>query len=201
MTNIVNERNKVRVYLFRTPGYIDLDVTSSDTFLSLKINIIKTIIKENQLTLKLTIPEAYEIRLVDDDDEIPNMDLPELKNDDKVIKCMYCVFAFIEKENYIPIFGPSSILNMDNKDKMNIYIKIYFKIDQNGTFSKEISLNQEASLREVLEYLSIKKLLNYKNIDLYYFTEHNEIDLDMDSAINIDACLYYLQIKEFDVSI
>ena len=58
-------------------------------------------------------------------------------------------------------------------------------------------------LRNVLEKLSQKNKINYRNFDLYYFIEHSENykdDLDdMDNAINMDTQLKFLNNYEIDV--
>jgi hypothetical protein len=58
-------------------------------------------------------------------------------------------------------------------------------------------------LKNVLEKLSQKNKINYRNLDLYYFIEHSENykdDLDdMDNAINMETQLKFLNNYEIDV--
>ena len=58
-------------------------------------------------------------------------------------------------------------------------------------------------MKNVLEKLSQKNKINYRNLDLYYFIEHSENykdDLDdMDNAINMETQLKFLNNYEIDV--
>ena len=70
ISNHVNESSKVRIYLLNTTSYIDMIISSNETIKDLKVNIIKDIILNKRFNLKYNVPNAFEIRLVDDDDEI-----------------------------------------------------------------------------------------------------------------------------------
>lgn len=81
-------------------------------------------------------------------------------------------------------------------------MKIHFKI-HNDSKSTIIEESGEKTLRNVLEKLSNKNRINYKNFDLYFFVEHsensNQDNDDMDNAINLDSQLKYLNQYELDV--
>ena len=75
-------------------------ISSNETIKDLKVNIIKNIISNNKFKLKYTIPNAFEIRLVDDDDEIPNFDFPPLEDSVNVLSTKNSILYFVEKNNY-----------------------------------------------------------------------------------------------------
>ena len=204
ISNHVNESSKVRIYLLNTASYIDMIISSNETVKDLKVNIIKDIILNKRFNLKFTVPNAFEIRLVDDDDEIPNMDFPPLEDTVNVLSTKNVILAFVEKENYDSnkdnneqkILGN---INQNNNDNNNINIRVFFKY--NGLDdSKIISLKPDDTLKNILEYLFSKDFLIYKNIDLYYFVEHKGND-DIDNAINIDTNIKYLSNFELDLYI
>ena len=204
ISNHVNESSKVRIYLLNTASYIDMIISSNETVKDLKVNIIKDIILNKRFNLKFTVPNAFEIRLVDDDDEIPNMDFPPLEDTVNVLSTKNVILAFVEKENYDSnkdnneqkILGN---INQNNNDNNNINIKVYFKYNGLDS-SKIISLKPDDTLKNILEYLFSKDFLVYKNIDLYYFVEHKGND-DIDNAINIDTNIKYLSYFELDLYI
>jgi hypothetical protein len=75
---------------------------------------------------------------------------------------------------------------------------------ENGSGSTVIAESGDKTLRNILERLSIKEKISYKNLDLYFFVEHNEEgkeDEEMDNAINIETQLKYLNNYELDVRI
>ena len=82
-------------------------------------------------------------------------------------------------------------------------MKIFFKFDRAINQYNIIQENGERTLKNVLEKLSQKNKINYRNLDLYYFIEHSEsykdeLD-DMDNAINMETQLKFLNNYEIDV--
>jgi len=82
-------------------------------------------------------------------------------------------------------------------------LKIFFKFDRAINQYNIIQENGERTLKNVLEKLSQKNKINYRNLDLYYFIEHSEsykdeLD-DMDNAINMETQLKFLNNYEIDV--
>jgi hypothetical protein len=84
-----------------------------------------------------------------------------------------------------------------------VTLKIFFKFDRAINQYNIIQENGERTLKNVLEKLSQKNKINYRNLDLYYFIEHSENykdDLDdMDNAINMETQLKFLNNYEIDV--
>jgi hypothetical protein len=80
---------------------------------------------------------------------------------------------------------------------------VHFKFEKDGNKYTIIQENGERTLKNVLEKLSTKNKINYRNFDLYYFIEHTdsqkeELD-DMDNAINMETQLKFLNNYELDV--
>lgn len=123
--NKFGEAVKVRIYLFNTSHYMDLYITINDTIKDLKNKILSQIEKEGKHKLRHHIPEAYEIRLVDEDEETPNMEFPAMDDKLNVIKSRNNTMAFVEKINFNPnldLANNSSILGTVVKDSETVMI-------------------------------------------------------------------------------
>jgi hypothetical protein len=75
---------------------------------------------------------------------------------------------------------------------------------ENGSGSTIIAESGDKTLKNILERLSSKEKISYKNLELYFFVEHNENgkeEEEMDNAINIETQLKYLHNFELDVAI
>jgi hypothetical protein len=73
---------------------------------------------------------------------------------------------------------------------------------ENGSGSTILAELGDKTLRNILERLSSKEKISHKNLELYFFVEHNENskeDEEMDNAINIETQLKYLHNFELDV--
>jgi hypothetical protein len=81
---------------------------------------------------------------------------------------------------------------------------VHFKFEKDGNKYTIIQENGERTLKNVLEKLSTKNKINYRNFDLYYFIEHTDSqkeDLDdMDNAIGMETQLKFLNNYELDVN-
>ena len=82
-------------------------------------------------------------------------------------------------------------------------MKVFFKFDKAVNQYNIIQENGERTLKNILEKLSQKNKINYRNLDLYYFIDHSEnykdeLD-DMDNAINMETQLKFLNNYEIDV--
>jgi hypothetical protein len=73
---------------------------------------------------------------------------------------------------------------------------------ENGSKSTILSESGDKTLKNVLEKLAQKSMINYKNFEYYYFVDHSEKEEeDIDNAINIDTQLKFLNNYELDVHI
>ena len=208
ISNQFNEISKIKIYLLHTTTFIEIEATSSDTFYDLKLKIIETLSKAQTLSLTLPHeqPDAYEIRLVDEDEYEPNMDFAALDDDTNVLQCKTALFAFVENKVYCsspaqlkPKKHVTSSLTY-NKDTRNMSIKIHFKTNKHTHSSSiTLSVDNESTLKDILDTLLQKEMLTIKNVDLYYFVEHSDKEEDMDNCINIDTNVKYLNTCEIDL--
>ena len=60
-------------------------------------------------------------------------------------------------------------------------------------------MNENDTLKTVLQWILKRDLLGIRNIDLYYFVEHSEKVEDMDSALSMDTVLKDLKNLELDL--
>jgi hypothetical protein len=210
--NKLTEQFKVRIYLLNTQIFIDFGLSSNETVKDLKRKVL-TYLESGEAhqrgipKIKYHILEAYDIRMVDDDDDeiVPNMEFPPFEDRNLFLKAKTDTVAFVEKLNYNPDSIQSvaqSILGIQTKDnETKITVKVYLK--SNGGNYATIQLNHEKTLRNILEKLSSQNKISHKNFDLYYFLEHvenskEEID-DIDNAINMDTPLKFLNNFELDL--
>ena len=205
ISNLFNESTKVRVYIMNTHTFIDIDITSNDTISSLKKEVIEHLIQNHNkynITLQYKQQEAYEIRLVDDDEDVPNMDFGALDDDINIVQSKSNKFAFVEKPNYKPGPDKNMLLGEQKQGEKRVNIKIYIKNDSMTSSSKIISMKGEDTLKDVLLWLLNRDLLKYKNIDLYYFVEHSETVKkdDIDNALNLDITMNLLPCLELDLN-
>jgi hypothetical protein len=71
---------------------------------------------------------------------------------------------------------------------------------ENGSKSTIISDSGDKTLKNVLEKLAQKSMINYKNFEFYYFVDHSEKEEeDIDNEINKDTQLKFLNNYELDV--
>lgn len=118
--NKFSESTKVRIYLLNTQNYIDLPVSINDTVRDLKRRILDYIEKESKTKIRYHIIDgiftylhylAYEIRMIDDDDDdiLPNMELPAFDDKLNIVKSKNDTMAFVEKINFNPEVENSSV--------------------------------------------------------------------------------------------
>lgn len=204
IANLFNESSRVRVFFFTTKIFVDLDINGNDTINTLKkmaVSQLDTNPKIQNINLTYKIPEAFEIRLVDDDDNLPNMDFGALEDEMNILQAKSNKFALVEKPNFKPAPDKNKLLGeIKNGEKM-VNIKIYFKNDTMGSSSKIISMKSDDNLKNVLQWLLGRDLLKCKNIDLYYFVAHNSVEQqeDLDNEINLDTTINLLPSLELDL--
>jgi hypothetical protein len=125
--NKFTETVKIRIYLLNSQNYIDVPVGINDTFKELKTRIFNHLDKEGKVKLKYKIIEAYELRMVEDDDDdiLPNMEFPALDDKLNVLRSRNDYMAFVEKINFNPetdmsYITSSNILGTTVKDSETV---------------------------------------------------------------------------------
>ena len=158
LSTAMNLLSKLKVYLFNTNKNFDINISPSDTVKSVKSQIIKFLV-DKKYELKYTSENAYEIRLIEDDDTKPNMDYPPLENNSLMFMVKPKAIAFLENPNYNPSQDYSSEKILGNVKKS--------KSTRSGFYDKENDKkkpNENKSINEEDEINPTEKM----NIKVYY---------------------------------
>ena len=201
ISNQFNETLKLKIYLFGTAATIDIDIMPGDTYHDLKVKIINFLLSSSEeYQMKYKVPEAFEIRLIDEDDEAPNMDVAAMEDTMNVTQSKNSIFAFVARKEYDPNVSKLQKKNSNVAQEGKVNIKVHFKTKKYSTLVKVIVMSEENTLKDLLEYIISRDLLLNRNSDLYYFVEHSaDSDDDMDNAINNDIIVKYLSTLELDL--
>ena len=158
--------NKIKVFLFNNNDYILINVTPKDKIKSIKEKIIKKILDDNKYKLINTSEKAYEIRLVNEEDEDKLiMSTSPLENNETLFKEKINSIAFLENKNYISEnINEEEELRLDEDEEDKINVKIYYKKKGIKT-SKFLVLSKEDNLRNILNIFFEENLLKNKEID------------------------------------
>lgn len=196
----MNLSNQLKVYLFNNDDYILINITPKDKIKSIKEKIIKKILDNKKFKLKSTSEEAYEIRLIEEDNNDKFvLDSSPLENNESIFKEKIKSIAFLENKNYISthINEDEEDIKIDDEEEEKVNVKIYYK--KNGlNNSKILVLSKDEILKNVLNTLLEQNILKNKNINQYYFVEHNAIQ-DIENEINLDTNIKYLPSYELNL--
>ena len=86
LSTAMNLLTKLKVYLFGTKNNFDINISPNDTVKSVKSQILKILI-DRKYDLNYTSENAYEIRLIEEENMKPNMDIPALENNSLILLC------------------------------------------------------------------------------------------------------------------
>lgn len=255
----LTENSNLRVYLFSTQNYVDVQVFFGENINSLKkkiLNILrlknyreifelsrqfnfssnllirKSEIEDNEIEnvkengnplnflikdhLYANIPDAYEIRHSQDDDDFkPNMDFAALEDKKSAVNTRIHTVCMINKIHFDPDEKKKQVklgIQENGKVLINVFVKIESDKNENETeFSTKIEEDPNKNLSDLFERIKNKLLTNkINNYDYYNFYEHDSestkkknIDfLDfVYKEIPIDYLLKELKCFELDVSI
>ena len=158
--------NKIKVFLFNNNDYILINVTPKDKIKLIKEKIIKKILDDNKYKLINTSEKAYEIRLVNEEDEDKLiMSTSPLENNETLFKEKINSIAFLENKNYISgHINEEEELRLEEDEEDKINVKIYYKKKGIKT-SKFLVLSKEDNLRNILNIFFEENLLKNKEID------------------------------------
>jgi hypothetical protein len=227
LSKAMNLMTKLKVYLFKTKTNFDINISPNDTIKSVKTQIINVLI-ENKYELKYTSENAYDIRVIEDGETEPNMDLAPLENNALIFMIKPKAIALLENPKYNPSQDYSSEKLLGNvktiKSNSSFYDKSSNKKNKNANIqinegnndapdkmnikiyykanginsSKIVSLSAEDNLKGILKIFFNQDILQYKNYDLYYFVEHKG-SKEIDNAINLETNIKYLPSYELDL--
>ena len=158
LSTAMNLLTKLKVYLFNTKNNFDINISPSDTVKSVKTQIIKILV-DKKYNLKYTSENAFEIRLIEDDDTKPNMDYPALENNSLMFMVKPKAIAFLENPKYNPSQDYSSEKILGNVKSKSTKSSFYDKNNDNNKKS-----NENKSIREEDENTPKEKI----NIKVYY---------------------------------
>lgn len=159
LSTAMNLMTKVKVYLFNTDTNFDINISPNDTVKSVKAQIINLLI-DKKYELKYTSENAFEIRLIEDDDTRPNMDYPALENDSLMFMVKPKAIAFLENPKYEPSQDYSSeklLGNVNIKNKSKSTKSSFYDKNQDKKYSETNSIKEE-------ENIPTQKM----NIKIYY---------------------------------
>ena len=216
----MNLLTKLKVYLFGTKTNFDINVSPVDTVKAVKSQILQILV-DRKYDLKYTSENAYEIRIIEEDDTKPDMDVPPLENNSLIFMAKPKSIAFLENPKYDPNQDNNSekLLGNVKAKKSSFYDKSLDKNNQNVNdiknkngkendtvekinikvyykanginSSKIVSLSSDDNLKGILKIFFNQEILQYKNFDFYYFVEHKSSQ-ELDNAINLDTNIKYL---------
>lgn len=196
----MNLINQIKVYLFNNNDFILINISPKDKIRTIKEKIIKKIKDSKKYKLTNTSAEAYEIRVINEDNEDNFiMGSSPLENNDSLFKEKINTIAFLENQNYISehINEDEDIKIEDNENEEKLNVKIYYK--KNGIKnSKLLVLSKDSNLKNILNIFFEQNIFKNKNMENYFFVEHNEIQ-DIENEINLDTNIKYLPSYELNL--
>ncbi len=223
-TNNLNNNNnllskgKIRIYILNTENFIDFDIKLDELLINLKKRVLNQLENVVNLNLKYHTIDGYEFRYIQKSPSFfhskleknnypPNMTIAPINEEDSINEIGKDSICFIEKKDYIPenkdliiarpkLYG--TILSNSNNE-MKINLKIYIKVNKTNTSTTIIQLNINSNLKNVFDKIILKNKLQYRNIELYYFVEHEDNNEDMDNALSWEMELKYLSTYELDL--
>ena len=158
-----------------TEKNINVYISKNDTVTSTKNKIIQIIKQNNIIELYSQNPYDYELRLNDEDSFKADMDLPALENNTNIFEMKTKILFLIpniKSQNNKKI----EKMNEDFFDSNKVFpssqkknIKVNFKENIGVIDFKNLLINEEDSLKELLNNISNMNLLKYKNLNSYYF--------------------------------
>ena len=203
----------IKVYLLNTISSHVFQLKSSETCLDLKQRIINYINDKNLFSLKYNSPNAYDIRLTEEDEELPNMNISPLKNDINLFNFNDKNLSFIENADYkdkskLGMRKNTGVLKNDSSADIHLYnpkkynIRVYYKDRKNNNNMNinEIELNCNDHIKDILNVLIQKNIISCQNKDAYYFTEHNK-DNNEKNLLNYDLSVQSLNAYELDLNL
>ena len=175
--------SNINIFLFNTSDKIEIKYTSLDTIRDLKYKIIQKLKEDNKFCSKINSnsANAYELRVIDDDEEVPDMDFPPLGDMINVYELKPSKFAFLKNPEFC---------NNSESNNFNLTVFYYYK----GCREKKmLKFSSKDNLKAILKYFFENDYLTLKNYDYYYFVEHKE-EKNINNAINMNREIEYLSL-------
>ena len=100
LDEIKNLSKAINVFIFDSDNYINISIYPSNTVKEIKTKIIREL-KSQNYNLTTTSTDAYDLRVIDEDGESPDMDFPPLRDYVRVAGLKPQALAFLKNPNYI----------------------------------------------------------------------------------------------------
>jgi len=222
LDEIKNLSKAINVFIFDTDNYINISIYPSNTVKEIKTKIIREL-KSKNYNLSTISTDAYDLMLIDEDGESPDMDFPPLRDYVRVAGLKPQALAFLKNPNYInrPIREKSfdktwiyqkqqNLMFGSFKERNSKFSVVPEDDDEDGPEKFEVKI----FYKDFLENNTIKSeniFLNpedsLKNIlDIFfkkdilkiknvnlYYFVIHNNEEDLDSPFNLDINLKYLQ--------
>lgn len=192
----LTENRMMRIYLFNTQKYVDIQIFFGEKIKDLKRKVL-TIITHREisndhdhdlnyinvygdLVKKLKYPDnpdAFEIRMADEDDDvIANLDFPAFEDNLNLINSKMYNVCMLEKQYFNPNESVVGVKLGITGNKVVVKIHIKAEIDK-GELSTIIEESKEKTVKDLFERVKNKLTKNnIKNFDYYCFFEHTPDD-------------------------
>ena len=100
LDEIKNLSKSINVYIFDSDEFINISIYPSNTVKEIKTKIIREL-KLNNYNLSTTSTDAYDLRLIDEIGESPDMDFPPLRDYVRVAGLKPQALAFLKNPNFV----------------------------------------------------------------------------------------------------
>ena len=209
---IYNLSKEIDVYYFNSPTPIKINIGPTETVKEIKNRILELIRKKDN-NIKKNSMDAYDLRVLDDPKESPDLDVPPLRDYVNVSELMPPALIFLKNPEYfdsdfnscsnINSFsreksldsnsskknnGNSLVLEDEDKNSPKKYeVKVFYQDiqEEKKINCVNIFLNEDDTLKNILYYFFKKNLLIIKNENLYFFTIHNSGE-DFENGYNLN---------------
>jgi hypothetical protein len=196
----LTENRMMRIYLFNTQKYVDIQVFFGEKIKDLKRKVLTIITyKEKdtstsndktesnyycnvygEIVKKLKYPDnpdAFEIRMADEDDDVvANLDFPAFEDNLNLINSKMYNVCMLEKAFFNPNESHVGVKLGIFGSKVVVKIHIKAEIDK-GELSTIIEENKDKTVKDLFERVKNKLTKNnIKNFDYYCFFEHSPED-------------------------
>ena len=218
---IKNLSKTINVFLFDTDEYIKINIYPSNTVKEIKTKIIRELISK-KYNITNTSTDAYDLRLIDEEGDSPDMDIPALRDYVRVEGLKPIALAFLKNPDYtakIPreksfdmrwiyqkqqnlMFGSfiernsrfSVVPEEEDEDGPEKYeVKIYYKdIKEENTIKSENLLLNPEDTLKTILEIFFKKNILKFKNVNLYYFVTHNNDEDLESPFNLDINIKYL---------
>ena len=180
LINSINNLSKnIEVYIFKTKKKINISINPNDTVKEVKSKII-SILNKKKYNLPSSSPDNYDLRVLDEPEESPDLDLPPLRDYVLVSALMPQWLAFLKNSEMNEKSSISSSINnlsysfsMENsfdsssinQNNKNIAVNSFqMRLSKEGIVFEDKDKNTQKKCEVKVYYKNIKDIKNENNI-------------------------------------